>query len=526
MSDEGLEAYVYNHALHSNEDADVPKEDRAQGYGQYSAFATTEHPSYPPHFWETNQSPIIDLSRRMNAAQPLSQIQADEALSLADPPRDFPPLDISSADSASLVPQDNDELSTETCKPTLQPISTPHDGDTDQDDVYEQGLCGGSNRSPYSREAEDEPWVTVSSSFSHSGMARSSEPRTCPSASSGVAFKTDGQSECALEADDKADAPHEPDGHDHAKSTPAAVDPKNQAALKQFLDSLESGVLESLGYKKETPQEFEDSKAKSSSVSGPGHGYACSEPQCTKKFARKCELKKHEKRHEKPYGCTFQGCTKKFGSKNDWKRHENSQHFMLEMWKCDEKHDRLVEPCGKVSHRRELFRGHLSKEHHINDPNVLDVKLETCRVGRNCEARFWCGFCQKIIAITQKGLQAWAERFNHIDDHFSGRNNQAQREISEWKNVDPANPRVESVDSDDSSDVSSPPPPPATITNVRYSAKDERPRLHSSKSKRKREDGSAHSTSKRAKAARRYYCVRKFPTAVGYDLTTYPVSMS
>jgi len=30
---------------------------------------------------------------------------------------------------------------------------------------------------------------------------------------------------------------------------------------------------------------------------------------------------------------------------------------------------------------------------------------------------FWCGFCVELINF-KKGLLAWDERFNHIDDHF------------------------------------------------------------------------------------------------------------
>ena len=42
------------------------------------------------------------------------------------------------------------------------------------------------------------------------------------------------------------------------------------------------------------------------------------------------------------------------------------------------------------------------------------------RVGRNGQSGFWCGFCQQIVPLTAKGLEAWDERFAHIDtQHFS-----------------------------------------------------------------------------------------------------------
>lgn len=142
------------------------------------------------------------------------------------------------------------------------------------------------------------------------------------------------------------------------------------------------------------------------------------------------------KRHEKPYGCTFEGCNKRFGSKNDWKRHENSQHFLLEVWKCDfQATQGISQQCGKVSHRRETFRQHLVNSHQLDTPTI-DRKLDECRVGRTCEANFWCGFCEKIINIGSQGTEAWTKRYDHIDDHIAGRNNLTQKQMDDWKSVD------------------------------------------------------------------------------------------
>ena len=41
------------------------------------------------------------------------------------------------------------------------------------------------------------------------------------------------------------------------------------------------------------------------------------------------------------------------------------------------------------------------------------------RIGRNGQSGFWCGFCKRVIALKYKGLEAWDERFDHIDGfHF------------------------------------------------------------------------------------------------------------
>lgn len=149
--------------------------------------------------------------------------------------------------------------------------------------------------------------------------------------------------------------------------------------------------------------------------------------------------RKHEKRHQKPYGCTFTHCTKKFGSKNDWKRHENSQHFQLEVWKCNEKTSAagLEKECGKACFRREQFRTHLERDHKITSPDMANQKLKECLVGNDLESKFWCGFCNKVVEAKEKGLKSWTSRFNHIDDHFSGRGC-VKMNISEWK----TDPRV------------------------------------------------------------------------------------
>lgn len=137
------------------------------------------------------------------------------------------------------------------------------------------------------------------------------------------------------------------------------------------------------------------------------------------------------KRHSRPYGCTFPNCSKAFGSKNDWKRHENSQHFHLETWRCDE-----TEPqggvCAKVCYRKSTFEDHLKKDHSISNSDAVKTKLDSCHIGRNCQARFWCGFCNKLIELKKKGVGAWTERFNHIDDHFMGRNGLPKQNIQYW----------------------------------------------------------------------------------------------
>lgn len=145
---------------------------------------------------------------------------------------------------------------------------------------------------------------------------------------------------------------------------------------------------------------------------------------------------KHIKRHTRPYGCTFTGCPRRFGSKNDWKRHENTMHYQIEAWKCAEpkisdnpnsttargNSATASKQCGRLCYRRELFMAHLHDAHHLGDSSNAQYVKEQCkkrRVGRNGQCGFWCGFCQTVVRLEKMGIEAWDERFNHIDDeHF------------------------------------------------------------------------------------------------------------
>jgi hypothetical protein len=123
------------------------------------------------------------------------------------------------------------------------------------------------------------------------------------------------------------------------------------------------------------------------------------------------------KPYEKPYGCTFLTCSKAFKRKRDWKRHDNSRYLHLETWRCDE--ERLEgAACAKVCYRRQSFQEHLVREHCISDSDSIKIKLDKCRIGRNCQSRFWCGFCCKLVDVKKRGIDAWTERFDHIDDHL------------------------------------------------------------------------------------------------------------
>jgi hypothetical protein len=144
-------------------------------------------------------------------------------------------------------------------------------------------------------------------------------------------------------------------------------------------------------------------------------------PTCQKQCHRQSELKKHEKRHSRPYGCVLDNCYKRFGSKNDLKRHQGTHPEQKECYRCDGNHcgpDGI--PCRKVwYHGRDSFKQHI-RTCVSTDPNQIERKANDCRIPANNVGRFWCGFCVKIIDHNVSGIEAPANhRLSHIDSHFS-----------------------------------------------------------------------------------------------------------
>jgi hypothetical protein len=148
---------------------------------------------------------------------------------------------------------------------------------------------------------------------------------------------------------------------------------------------------------------------------------------CGYAVARACDLKKHMKRHEKPYGCTYPKCHKRFGAKSDWKRHENSQHFQLEAYRCDQP-STLGKICGEHFLRVDHFKNHLEAQHKISDEQQQSDEAKRRKIGKHCQQQFWCGFHGDIIPLKERRNAAWDERFDHIAWHFE----KGKKSIEEW----------------------------------------------------------------------------------------------
>ena len=107
------------------------------------------------------------------------------------------------------------------------------------------------------------------------------------------------------------------------------------------------------------------------------------------------------------YGCTS-GCKATFAAITDWVSHEYNQHYFYEFWLCTEN------VCLQHFYVKSHFEEHLVSMHGVQ----RDV--EAHRIGANVSTRFWCGFCAQLIRLQNVGLEAWDERWRHLQMHFDG----------------------------------------------------------------------------------------------------------
>ncbi|KAI1208695.1 uncharacterized protein F4807DRAFT_146950 [Annulohypoxylon truncatum] len=500
IKDNDLDQYLFRPTTSSKDSSDIARDSAAPASDRFMFPVGSENLTLPRH-------PVIDLSTETSPMEGPSQVQMEET-PLMNESSDEGRSHSSITTPAQRVHSERDDASLD--EPTEIPRTHPvqsYPTFNDDTEFAKLDQVNDSGSSLDSRET-DSNLASNSSSLDHDKADELEESQGSPSGPSFESTRSNRQVEDLADIDNDSNAHRKPRGLDEM----TGLDITDHDVLLKFLEKLRSsGVLEQLGYKKDEPLEQEVPNQEPVRNTASDQAYVCPEPECRKSFGRRCELKKHEKRHLKPYGCTFPDCKKKFGSKNDWKRHENSQHYMLEHWRCDEKQTGdSAGTCGKVLPRRELFTQHLVTCHRIKDSTILESKVERCRVGRNSEVRFWCGFCQEIVEVKKDGIEAWTERFNHIDDHFNGRNNQEKKEIGDWQNEYSPNNTVESPadDSEDCSATSSTPATSANSSDTSGHTRLEKRQARTTKQKRKRDDGCDESAKRHAvEEIARYHCV-------------------
>ncbi|KAK0655021.1 hypothetical protein B0T16DRAFT_450764 [Cercophora newfieldiana] len=62
-----------------------------------------------------------------------------------------------------------------------------------------------------------------------------------------------------------------------------------------------------------------------------GKTLACPHDSCSEVFARPCDLRKHEKKHTRPYGCEL--CPRRFYQQRDLDKHCRT-HYGGPLWPC------------------------------------------------------------------------------------------------------------------------------------------------------------------------------------------------
>jgi hypothetical protein len=84
--------------------------------------------------------------------------------------------------------------------------------------------------------------------------------------------------------------------------------------------------------------------------------FPCDHPSCTKSYPRQCDLRKHKKRHQKPYQCRASTeCNSYFSTEKDRDRHEKSKHRREEHLVCS--------VCGHRTARKDNMKDHVRRRH-------------------------------------------------------------------------------------------------------------------------------------------------------------------
>ncbi|TGZ79318.1 hypothetical protein EX30DRAFT_110932 [Ascodesmis nigricans] len=150
----------------------------------------------------------------------------------------------------------------------------------------------------------------------------------------------------------------------------------NYSPGSEIYDDFEDDALEPIYYTDPTtglPQQLQQPPYTSSSSSShhppPGTSpyYMCDHPGCNKVCARLCDLRKHKKRHQKPFPCR-EGCESCFSTEKDRDRHERSRHRQEERLTC------VV--CGHRTARKDNMKDHVRRRHGEQDlERIMDATI-------------------------------------------------------------------------------------------------------------------------------------------------------
>jgi hypothetical protein len=100
--------------------------------------------------------------------------------------------------------------------------------------------------------------------------------------------------------------------------------------------------------------------------------FQCDHPGCKRSYRRLCDLRKHKKRHQKPFPCRHaaaKGCRSFFSTEKDRDRHERSKHRREEHLAC------IV--CGHRTARKDNMKDHVRRRHSEKDLEEIMAMIVT-----------------------------------------------------------------------------------------------------------------------------------------------------
>lgn len=161
----------------------------------------------------------------------------------------------------------------------------------------------------------------------------------------------------------------------------------NNSPTSQILDDFDDDGFDTYGYEGQVPyptssdgsnyhSHHHHSHGHHASVSGgtvSGVGadgvpyYMCDHAGCSKVCARLCDLRKHKKRHQKPFPCRNR-CESYFSTEKDRDRHERSKHKKEEWLTCA--------VCGHQTARKDNMKDHVRRRHGEHDlERIMDATM-------------------------------------------------------------------------------------------------------------------------------------------------------
>jgi len=138
--------------------------------------------------------------------------------------------------------------------------------------------------------------------------------------------------------------------------SPCATSPSNAPSPVGYADSsaVDSDIIKCF-FREEADSRNATGTQPSSSSSPTATSFACDHPSCTKSYPRLCDLRKHKKRHLKPFPCPEAACDSFFSTEKDRDRHTKSKHRREEHLVCA--------VCGHKTARKDNMRDHIKRRH-------------------------------------------------------------------------------------------------------------------------------------------------------------------